>query len=262
MRTWYYEKGGEKQGPVSEDELVHMFEIDGLNADTLVWTEELTEWTAARNIENLVPEKPPQKITPQFKIPDVPPPSAVVANTNICPSCDAEVKSDAISSPLQIRRLKLKFLLVGCGTLILILTIAVVVGVVWLFFGPEYPESGVQLPNSMESYATKYIMDNKILDNSEDILAYYDVTVSLNGTEAAILSTKRIIYHKDGNNDSINISDIENIRHRNGMLTGDVIEITSIAGKTIKIEIAPLNQGETFLNVLMNVWKKEKKKTM
>ncbi len=153
-----------------------------------------------------------------------------------------------------------KFLLfgcIGCGALILIITIAAIVGAVWLFSGHE---GGVQLPNSMEKYALNYIKDNKILDNSEELLAYYDVTVSLNGTEAAILTTKRIIYHKDGNNDSINLSDIEDIRHRKEALAGDVIEIFSTAGKTIKIEIAPLNQGQTFLNVLTNAWEKSKKK--
>lgn len=153
-----------------------------------------------------------------------------------------------------------KFLLfgcIGCGALILILITAAIIGGVWLFSGHE---GGVQLPNSMEKYAITYIKDNKILDESEELLAYYDTTVSLNGKEAAILSSKRIIYHKDGNNDFINLSDIEDIRHRKEALTGDVIEIFSTSGKTIKIEIAPLNQGQTFLNVLMNAWEKSRKK--
>ena len=96
MRTWYYEKGGEKQGPISEDELVHLLETDGLNADTLVWTEDLTEWTAARNIENLVPEKPPEAIKSKFKITGVSHPSVASGGTKTCPSCGAAAKSDAV----------------------------------------------------------------------------------------------------------------------------------------------------------------------
>ncbi|HBC85894.1 MAG TPA: hypothetical protein DCZ94_02960 [Lentisphaeria bacterium] len=147
---------------------------------------------------------------------------------------------------------------IGCSVILLVIIAIVVVGLIWLGSGPE---GGVKVSNDMEAYALKYIKENKILDGSEELLAYYDATVSLKGTEAAILTTKRIIYHKNGINDSINLSDIEDIRHRKEVLTGDVIEISSASGKTMKIEIAPMNQGETFFNVLMKTWEKSKNKT-
>ena len=150
-----------------------------------------------------------------------------------------------------------KPILIGCGTLLGVFVILVVAGTIWLFSGPE---GGVRLPNDMEEYALQYLDEHKILEDSEELLAYYDVTMSSDGSEAAILTTKRVIYHKNGRNDSIDIADIENIRHRQEALTGDIIEIAAASGKTIKIEIAPFNQGETFKNVLMDAWERAKKK--
>ncbi len=57
MRTWYYSKSDQQQGPISEDALVKLFESGSLPADTLVWSEGLKDWQEARTIENLVPAK-------------------------------------------------------------------------------------------------------------------------------------------------------------------------------------------------------------
>lgn len=55
MRQWFYTQQGEQSGPIPEDAIVEMFRTGQLPADTLVWAEGLDEWTAARDIENLVP---------------------------------------------------------------------------------------------------------------------------------------------------------------------------------------------------------------
>ncbi len=39
MRTWYYVEGGEKKGPVDENELVSLFKSSALSPDTLIWSE-------------------------------------------------------------------------------------------------------------------------------------------------------------------------------------------------------------------------------
>lgn len=56
MRQWFYTQHGQQQGPLSEDDMVAMFRAGRLSADTLVWTEGLEEWTAARDIESLLPK--------------------------------------------------------------------------------------------------------------------------------------------------------------------------------------------------------------
>lgn len=145
--------------------------------------------------------------------------------------------------------------LIGCGATILLGIAVMCGGVVWLASGPE---SGVRLSNEMDSYATEYLQKHNILKPSESLIAYYDATITMDGTEAAILTTERVIYHKGGQSTAVELSDITDIRHRQEGLTGDIIEIDSRSGVPMKIEIAPLNQGETFLNALRSALDKAK----
>jgi len=141
--------------------------------------------------------------------------------------------------------------LLGCGTMCFICLLLMCGGVVWLASGPE---GGVRLSNDMEEYADEYLAENDILNNSESLIAYYDVTIMLDGTEAAILTDERVIYHKNGRSTSIPLEDIVDIRHRQDPLIGDIIEIDSRSGLPMKIEISLFNRGETFLNALSNAW--------
>jgi hypothetical protein len=141
----------------------------------------------------------------------------------------------------------LKGFLIGCGAFAAIVVVAVVVAVVWLATGPE---SGVKLGHEMDAYALEYLDEHALLEPDEEILAYYDVTIAMDGTEAAILTNDRVLYHRNGATLAIPVEDVAEVRHRREALVGDVIEIESVDGRTMKIEIAPLNQGETFLNVL------------
>ena len=148
-----------------------------------------------------------------------------------------------------------KGVLIGCAVTSLVGFGLLCGGMVWFLSGHE---GGVRLSNDMEPYATQYLEEHAILNSSESLIAYFDVTMSLDGTEAAILTTERVIYHKSGKSAIIAISDITDIRHRKETLIGDIIEIDSRSGIPMKIEIAPLNQGETFLNALQNAWERFK----
>lgn len=149
-----------------------------------------------------------------------------------------------------------KALLAGCGILLLLTIIAVVGTGIWLY---STPESGVKLGNQMDQYALNYLAQKQLLKPGEEVLAYYDVTLAMDGTEAAILTRDRVIYHKKaGRTTSIPIRDVQDVRHRYVSLTGDIIEVQSASGEVMKIEIAPLNDGETFKDVLMDLWQKTK----
>lgn len=145
----------------------------------------------------------------------------------------------------------LKPILIGCGSLVALGVIAIVAFGIWL---ATLPEGGVRLANDMEAYAVKYLDDHQILNDSEQLIAYYDVTITMTGKEAAILTDERVIYHKEGQNTSIALQDVVDIHHRKETLIGDIIEVTPSEGLPMLIEIAPLNGGETFRNVLMTAW--------
>lgn len=148
-----------------------------------------------------------------------------------------------------------KKVLIGCSGFLGICIILIVGVIIWLASGPE---GGVKLANDMDKYAVEYIEEHNILDVDEKLVAYYDVTIRMKGTEAAILTDKRVIYHIHGQNSYIKIEDIIDITHRTETLIGDIIEIYSTTGESMKIEIAPLNQGQTFLSALMRLWESQK----
>jgi hypothetical protein len=140
-----------------------------------------------------------------------------------------------------------KPLLIGCGVLTLAGAVVVALVIAWLL---STPESGVKMANEMQSYALEYLAKHKILNQAERIVAYYDETISMDGTEAAILTTERLIYHKDGRNTAMPLSEILDVRHHYETLNGDIIEVIGVRGDRMKIEIAPLNGGEAFVRAL------------
>lgn len=139
---------------------------------------------------------------------------------------------------------------VGCAAVFLVVVVAAGAGLWWLF---SVPESGVKLGNEMDPYALAYLERHDLLAPGEEVRAYYDATMSMDGTEAAILTDRRLLYHKDGRTTALALSEVAEVRHRDEGWVGDVIEVVSRTGPTLKIEIAPLNGGETFLAVLQDL---------
>jgi len=130
-------------------------------------------------------------------------------------------------------------LLLLCGTPIAIFA--------WLVSAPE---SGVKLPNEMDDYAIRYLADHKLLEEGEELRAYYDATIAMDGTEALILTDRRVMHHKGGRTTAVALRDIESVDHHKEGLVGDVIQVKTRSGVRMKLEVAPLNGGEVFLAAL------------
>ncbi|MGH9803722.1 MAG: hypothetical protein ACRD4D_01020 [Candidatus Acidiferrales bacterium] len=142
----------------------------------------------------------------------------------------------------------LKVLLIVGGLIVL----AVVGFVVWVL---TLPEGGVKLANEMDEYAHRHLEEHKILNSTEKLIAYYDVTVSMTGDESAILTNERVLYHKQGRTTALSLAEVTDVQHHYETLIGDVIVVQGATGESMKIEIAPMNGGETFLNALQKAWK-------
>jgi|GEM_PF-2047343 len=146
-----------------------------------------------------------------------------------------------------------KIFLIGCGV-VMVIGGAIVAGfLVWLF---TLPEGGVKLANEMDEYALAYLQEHRLVQDDESLVAYYDATLSMNGSEAIILTDRRIIHHRAPRTTAVELRNVENIHHRTETLSGDIFEIISRADPPMKLEIAPLNGGETFHQVLLDTWRK------
>lgn len=141
----------------------------------------------------------------------------------------------------------IKWALIGCGSIGVIAVLGMVGCVVWLGSGPE---GGVKLGNQMDQYALEYLDEHDMLEEGEVVRAYYDVTISMDGSEAAILTDQRVLYHRNGSTVEMALEDIVEVDFRNEGLIGDVIEIVDAQGDALQVEVAPLNDGAAFFRAL------------
>ncbi|MEM9189455.1 MAG: hypothetical protein AAGF12_09785 [Myxococcota bacterium] len=112
-------------------------------------------------------------------------------------------------------------------------------------------QGGVRYANTMEAYAIEYLADHRILEPGESVVAYYDATISLDGTEAAVLTNRRVLWHSEvTGTTAIVLEDVTNVRHYSDPVLGIVMDVSSADGRTLHIEIAHLNGGDGFRSEL------------
>ena len=106
---------------------------------------------------------------------------------------------------------------------------------------------GVLTYNELPASVIEFFDKTDILEN-EQIIAYYDVTISLDNSESAILTNKNLIYYKYGRVERFPLSSIVSIEEEECF--GICIIASTRNNRVMKIEIAPLNGGDIFLELL------------
>ena len=132
-------------------------------------------------------------------------------------------------------------------------------GVLALFLGlaggsDASKQGGTQLGNQMDGYAVEYVAEQGILEPGESVMVWYDATVALDASEAALVTNERVVYHKAGRNTSIYLQDIISIDTQDAGAMGDIIDVTGADGQRMRIEVAPLNGGDLFNSELERAW--------
>jgi hypothetical protein len=140
------------------------------------------------------------------------------------------------------------------STILAVLAVLVLAGlgscvacVVWLGTGPE---SGVRMANQVEPYALTYLQEHGLLQGSEKLIVYYDVTLEMDGSESAFVTTERVVYDQQGRTTAMRLAEVTDVESSDEGLIGDVIDITAKSGDRMRIEIAPLNDGPLFVREL------------
>jgi hypothetical protein len=106
---------------------------------------------------------------------------------------------------------------------------------------------GVLTYNELPASVIEFFDTTDILEN-EQIIAYYDVTLVLDNSESAILTNKNLIYYKYGRVERFSLSSIVSIEEEECF--GLCIIASTRDSRVMKIEIAPLNGGDIFLELL------------
>ena len=106
---------------------------------------------------------------------------------------------------------------------------------------------GVLTYNELPASVIEFFDNTDILEN-EEIIAYYDVTIVLDNSESAILTNKNLIYYKYGRVTRFPLSSIVSVEAEECF--GLCIVATTRDDRVMEIEIAPLNGGDLFLELL------------
>ena len=142
---------------------------------------------------------------------------------------------------------------VGCGIIA-----AIIIAIIILFiiiFAILVEQSGVKMSNELDDYVYEYFEDHDILKDDEEIIAYFDNTYMMDGSEAAILTDNRVLYIKKNRRTSIYFNNIDTVIHSFNDFSGDIINIKCFKGKPMKIEISDGHNGDIFYDALMDLWK-------
>lgn len=115
------------------------------------------------------------------------------------------------------------------------------------------PQSGVLAGNELDKRTKELIAKRVSLQEGEEIVSFYDTTLSVDGSQCALLTTQRLIFWTKDGLTQMAIDDITELSHRDEPLIGDVITAIDGRGQQLKFEIAPLNDGASFVQALERV---------
>ena len=115
---------------------------------------------------------------------------------------------------------------------------------------PFTSPSGVSTGNQVSSSLKTYLNKSGILED-ENIVVYWDPTLSNNANELAILTNKNIIYYYKEYVNKIPLSQIKSITHKKKNLGVEIVITPKTKNlKKLLIEIPPFNNSKLFLEKL------------
>lgn len=134
-------------------------------------------------------------------------------------------------------------------------TCGVVVGLMALGASSD-GQNGVVLGAQVAPQTVEALRARHLLKPDEPLLAYHDATVSLDMSEVTLVTPSRVVYAHRETTAAMALADVTKITHHTEGLLGDVIDITSADGRAMRVQIAPLNGGESYVDVLETAWQR------
>ena len=124
-------------------------------------------------------------------------------------------------------------------------------GVVGLaVLGTQMEPGGVMLGAQIPEAKRAKLVERGLCHDGDELIAYYDGSLSLDMSEVSILTTDRLVYANGALVTAIPLASIASIDHRVEGVIGDVIEVAAANGARLRIEVAHLNGGVSLLDAL------------
>lgn len=117
------------------------------------------------------------------------------------------------------------------------------------------PQGGVLTANELEPYARTLIDDRRLLRDGERLLVFYDASISLDGSEVAIVTNRAVSHLKSDNLTRYELDEVEDIEVRDGDLSTDFV-IVHESGERLRFDVSAFNGEKLFADTLMDAWAK------
>ncbi|MBN2910282.1 hypothetical protein JQC72_12300 [Polycladomyces sp. WAk] len=154
---------------------------------------------------------------------------------------------------------------IGVAVLTVALLIALGVAVNGLISGVTSfleMEPGVKLANEVDARTLQTLRQRHLLQQGEELIAYYDRSLDMDGSEIALLTSNRLVYDKRGRITSVPLGEIQDITFgQYSDIDGkwQRIEVKYRDFHRMKVEFAPLEGGDVFYRALKDVWQAKRK---
>ncbi|MBX3261016.1 MAG: hypothetical protein KF782_15125 [Labilithrix sp.] len=133
-------------------------------------------------------------------------------------------------------------LLLGLGTCGGVVGLAVL--------GSQLEPGGVMIGGDIPAAKRDALVERGLCRQEDRLIAFYDGSLSLDMSEVALLTTDRVVFAKDAYVVAIPLASVASIDHRVEGVIGDVIVVRATNGAHLRIEVAHLNDGISFLDAL------------
>lgn len=134
-------------------------------------------------------------------------------------------------------------------------TCGVVVGLVALGASSSDP-SGVVLGAQVPQKTVDALRERRLLGANEGLLAYHDATIRLDMGELTFVTPERVVHARGETVAVLPLAEVTRIHHHSETLVGDILDLATEDGRSMRIEIAPLNGGDAYAQVLETAWQK------
>lgn len=112
------------------------------------------------------------------------------------------------------------------------------------------PEGGVVVGMPLPPHAVAALMKHQLLEPGERPLAYYDATISLDGSDLSVLTNRRVIRLEEGRKTAWPWSEVTAVDHANDGLGADVFTFHHRTGALLVVRVDALNHGDLFQTAL------------
>ena len=123
-------------------------------------------------------------------------------------------------------------------------------GAVALACGGLQRQRGVMVSNTLDGEARAELAELELVEEGEEILAFYDASLGMDGSKVALITDRRLVTALDGYPTATDLADIASVEHTFDVVGSDRYLVSLANGGAMEVIVAPMNGGDLFGSVL------------